>query len=552
MGQAWCKERTTKAQDSKSPLDRVFVRCAHRIYPSLKEEGSVLGGATQRVTSSEIGYAGSPPREILARGRSIDSVDRPFHPSDWVDVNLEVPSPPRTSSVLTNSAVDASLYSATTPTSSYSNMKDVTPVPPPRRKKRNRGRPLPPKPDEIPESAIGDSSEEPLHSSARSPKSGDVEDQDADAETRTNGRICAEDARQDGRKTKEIYEHKVNGTGRIISSDVVSGKRTSADKKTSRTSEPIHHHRKVLENAEYERFARSQSIKDSSTPNRQDRRKSKELEKRITDSSRDDDRPEANTRTKNYSTVSLPNYDELDVSRHPAKSTTRDERGAGEKMKSKRPVRSSTGSLPAESFLSPFSEKTSVRLEDYIPRRGSIEHLSPYQVLGKLGSSENEVTDGGFMKYDPSKLEDWDLSDISNCDSTRRDSAENLPRIEIYGDAVSRPSAGVDVVDYSRKVETGEAETTEVQISCVRRDMTSPLQKPETFGKASSPLPKNKQPKTDLLADQISSLRYFEVPTMSEVCQASSVCELASSPTRRQPFFLNEELHRSALGKYRQ
>jgi len=31
MGHAWCKERSTKAQDSKSPLDRVFVRCAHRV-----------------------------------------------------------------------------------------------------------------------------------------------------------------------------------------------------------------------------------------------------------------------------------------------------------------------------------------------------------------------------------------------------------------------------------------------------------------------------------------------------------------------------------------
>jgi len=63
-------------------------------------------------SSSEIGYAGSPPREILARGRSIDSVDRPFHPSDWVDVNLEVPGPPRPNSALTNSTVDASLYPA--------------------------------------------------------------------------------------------------------------------------------------------------------------------------------------------------------------------------------------------------------------------------------------------------------------------------------------------------------------------------------------------------------------------------------------------------------
>lgn len=152
------------------------------------------------------------------------------------------------------------------------------------------------------------------------------------------------------------FPRQVNGTGRIISSDVVSGKRTFADKKTSRTSESSHHHRKVLENEEYEKFTQSQSIKDSSTPNRQDRRKSKELEKRIRDSSRDDDRPEVNTRTKNYSTVSLPNYDELDVARHSVKGTTKNERGAGEKMKSKRPVRSSTGSLPVESFLSPFSE----------------------------------------------------------------------------------------------------------------------------------------------------------------------------------------------------
>lgn len=125
-----------------------------------------------------------------------------------------------------------------------------------------------------------------------------------------------------------------------------------SDKKTWKSSEPSQHHRKVLENEEYERFAWSQSIKDSSTPNRQDRRKSKELEKRIRDSSRDDERPETNTRTKNYSTVSLPNYDELDVPRDSAK----DEKSARGKMKPKRPVRSSTGSLPTESFLSPFSE----------------------------------------------------------------------------------------------------------------------------------------------------------------------------------------------------
>lgn len=42
------------------------------------------------IRSSEIGYAGSPPRAQLARGSSLDSTDKPFHPSEWVDVNLEV------------------------------------------------------------------------------------------------------------------------------------------------------------------------------------------------------------------------------------------------------------------------------------------------------------------------------------------------------------------------------------------------------------------------------------------------------------------------------
>lgn len=139
---------------------------------------------------------------------------------------------------------------------------------------------------------------------------------------------------------------------------MVSGRRTSADKKTWRTSKPGHHHRKVPENEEHEKSARSQSTNDSSSPNRQDRRKSKEPEKRIRDSTSstwDDDKPEVNTRPKNYSTVSLPNYDELDVSARSARgSAARGERAAGEKTK--RPVRSSTGSLPAESFLSPFSE----------------------------------------------------------------------------------------------------------------------------------------------------------------------------------------------------
>jgi len=94
-----------------------FISAVSRYPRSVPAISAIATRLIFSLSSSEIGYAGSPPREILARGRSIDSVDRPFHPSDWVDVNLEVPSPPRPSSALTNSTVDASLYPAS-PTSS--------------------------------------------------------------------------------------------------------------------------------------------------------------------------------------------------------------------------------------------------------------------------------------------------------------------------------------------------------------------------------------------------------------------------------------------------
>lgn len=65
-------------------------------------------------------------------------------------------------------------------------------------------------------------------------------------------------------------------------------------------------------------------------------------------------------------------------------------------------------------------QKTSIRLEDYIPRRGSTENLSEYQILdGKLPCGDaNAETE--FLKYDPSKLEDWDLGDIGNCELNQR------------------------------------------------------------------------------------------------------------------------------------
>lgn len=115
-------------------------------------------------------------------------------------------------------------------------------------------------------------------------------------------------------------------------------------------------------NDEYERFVNGRGIKDSSTPNRHDediRKRTKEFmrNRHIDDSTRVDVKiMELNVRPKNYSTVSLPNYDELDVVRHATKRTKDEGEGEDEKIRSRRPVRSSTGSLPVESFLLPFSQ----------------------------------------------------------------------------------------------------------------------------------------------------------------------------------------------------
>jgi len=70
---------------------------------------------------------------------------------------------------------------------------------------------LPPKPDEIPESATNnlrhdDTSEEPLYLSVKSLKTS-RDDQDDNIEMRETER---EDPKPEGRRTKEIFEHKVN------------------------------------------------------------------------------------------------------------------------------------------------------------------------------------------------------------------------------------------------------------------------------------------------------------------------------------------------------
>ncbi|KAG8038026.1 hypothetical protein G9C98_006351 [Cotesia typhae] len=196
MGQVWCKNKNWKEQDTnKSPLDRVFLRCAQRIYPRFKEDG--LNGATQRVSSSEIGYAGSPSAKELLRTRSISSVDRPFQQSDWVDVNLEVTTPKtgnknknNNNLTSTNRSLDLSLYQVKTPVPVYKNCK-TPPVPPPRKKRRKKIRSLP---------ALKINERASRNNIVKSKK--DVEGKE---------------------KRREFYEHKVNGTGVIIPSKVVSG-----------------------------------------------------------------------------------------------------------------------------------------------------------------------------------------------------------------------------------------------------------------------------------------------------------------------------------------
>jgi len=51
-----------------------------------------------------------------------------------------------------------------------------------------------------------------------------------------------------------------------------------------------------------------------------------------------------------------------------------------------------------------------------------------------------------------------------------------------------------------------------------------------------------------MLSIYFRSLKYFDPPKMSEICQVSPTYELETSPVRREPFFLSEALHRSICG----
>ncbi|XP_023289762.1 uncharacterized protein LOC105703487 [Orussus abietinus] len=477
MGQAWCKEKSTKAQDSKSPLDRVFVRCAHRIYPSLKEEGSVLGGATQRVTSSEIGYAGSPSREVLTRGRSIDSVDRPFHPSEWVDVNLEVPSTPRTDSTFANLSLDSNLYPTTiTQASSYPGNREVfvskgiTPIPPPRHRKKNRGRPLPPKPDELPETHLALSRSvqslhgEPLYSSVKSPKSrinreGSVGDKE-ESYTDLGRTICSTETGKwpNGEsKKKEIFEHKVNGTGRVIPSIVVSGGKL----------EDCKPHSQGVEN--YNKSPYEDYVKITKDPSEENPRGNSTYHQEAISGQK---RQKSPTRSKNHSTVSLPSYDELEVVKHAVEKAKEAENlrktSLAEKLQienGKTPQRNaSTGSLPVESIFTSFSQKTAERLENYVTRCRSFGSLLPHQILDRLRNEEEQTAESSEDEW--SGLDDWDLGVVEHYEpddgratsvSNSRHREKKSPKFNIGGENLlskrTPKDKGEDVVDSGGSIE---------------------------------------------------------------------------------------------------
>lgn len=63
-----------------------------------------------------------------------------------------------------------------------------------------------------------------------------------------------------------------------------------------------------------------------------------------------------------------------------------------------------------------------MRLEDYIPRPDSPDQLSAYQVLEKLDCGTGNVDESSevtFVKYDPNKLEDWELAaGMGDCESS--------------------------------------------------------------------------------------------------------------------------------------
>ncbi|XP_012259713.2 uncharacterized protein LOC105688183 [Athalia rosae] len=607
MGQAWCKERTTKAQDSKSPLDRVFVRCAHQIYPTLKQDGSVLGGATQRVTSSEIGYAGSPPREVLARGQSVDSIDRPFHPSEWVDVNLEVPSVP--SSAISNRTADTNVYSSTTFPSSDNgrltsalNLKNnITPIPPPRRRRKNRGRPLPPKPYEIIEThgngtpAKSSKKIEPLYSSVKSPRSKENKSGDRNSEGKTPAVENDADKKEDsdekeggkndgeGNEEGENNGNKVNvANGRILPTiDVTESEEPEKcfNQKSNKNGDESESGTTDKKDEDYEKFSKSREILSSSTPNGPSKVNSesqpaprKDLGESVnrTVMEEDDLLNIVYHRPKNYSTVSLPNYDELEVVKKEVQRAA--DEADSELVTPKKPDRArhvSTNSLPiAEELFSSLPQGVTDRLEKYMTRCRSFGSLQSHEILDKIKSQveENASSDeddhwGG--------LDDWDLGVVDCEPSDGRSPLEPNSRLRERKEANSAPifKIGESDVVTTRKGESrtevvvspgknadlsaGENEAGKKDADAAAKDEKKPLNlsiprnasfeapkspnslksalKAEAKRKISMPVKlaseKPSHPLEDWFSGQERSVRFFDVPKVEE--------EYANTPGHR-------------------
>ena len=129
----------------------------------------------------------------------------------------------------------------------------------------------------------------------------------------------------------------VNGTGQIISSDVMSGGRSSVDEQNSQSFD-VRSRRKVKNDDENERFSKSRSIQEAPTSNypNENFKNLWNLDHKVVGFKR----PETN------STISLPDYNELkDVETHDADNKK------PEVSNEKPPKKSIKGSLSLETIL---------------------------------------------------------------------------------------------------------------------------------------------------------------------------------------------------------
>lgn len=90
MGAAWCRKRAAAAQDSKSPLDRVIVRCVNQVYPPERNKQNGISSANGNISCDD---------SVDGADRERPGVSTPLS-SQWQEVTLHVPQtapvpPPR-------------------------------------------------------------------------------------------------------------------------------------------------------------------------------------------------------------------------------------------------------------------------------------------------------------------------------------------------------------------------------------------------------------------------------------------------------------------------